>query len=88
MAMNLWECEQPGCRSQAVGSGTALGLRAIGWYVKIGGPAPEIFCPRHRPDPMPCIEQGVNLGNACSECAGEAQARNLQGLIVAELLGR
>jgi len=34
MALNLWQCQFPGCRSTAVGTGGALGLRAIGWFVE------------------------------------------------------
>lgn len=42
--MNLWECEYPGCRNTAVGCGSAVGLRAIGWTFGLG---PVILCPIH-----------------------------------------
>ena len=69
--MNLWRCDHPGCDSTVVGQGSALGLRAIGWYFKAGTAGvrpgdwlpsmlePSIcLCPRHRPDPVPCRADG------------------------------
>ncbi len=43
--MNLWECDTRGCPSTAVGIGGALGLRAIGWAVTVGGKDPRLQCP-------------------------------------------
>jgi len=78
--VNLWECEHPDCKNRVVGCGSAVGLRAIGWYFEIGS---HIFCPAHRPDPAPCHESG-NVENAdkpCSMCRAEAVATQLQTLI-------
>jgi hypothetical protein len=44
--MNLWECQHKGCKSTAVGTGSAAGLLAIGWFFELG---PVIFCPIHNP---------------------------------------
>ncbi len=67
--MNLWECDEPGCNRAAVGTGGAVGLRAIGWYFRVG---PTLFCPWHRPDKIPCVEDGENKGKPCGPCAAEA----------------
>lgn len=81
MILNKWECAWPDCRSTAVGTGGALGLRAVGWFFSIGrGP----FCPAHRPDgtllrnkeSYPCDQDGP-----CGPCKGELEAANLQNLI-------
>lgn len=47
--MNLWQCDDPGCKTRATGSGSAIGLRAIGWYVKIGHDF-TLYCPIHHPE--------------------------------------
>lgn len=85
--MNKWECEYPECTATAVGVGGAVGLRAIGWYFKRGDgvslKGPDIYCPFHRPDPIPCEGKYStdNHGNDCSECAGERQATGIQAFI-------
>jgi hypothetical protein len=85
MAMNLWECAHPGCKSKAVGSGGAIGLRAIGWYFI---PAknmqeaewPRLFCPAHRPDPVRiCKEKDGPM--PCPTCKAEEEAHILQAII-------
>ena len=49
--MNLWQCdfrdEHGRCDNECVGVGGAIGLRAIGWYFRVGH---GLFCPVHRPD--------------------------------------
>ena len=45
--MNIWECEYRGCKHKCIGIGTAVGLRAIGWYVTKGFLGPVIYCPQH-----------------------------------------
>lgn len=83
MSMSVWECEHPGCKSQAVGCGGAIGLRAIGWYFQLG---PVILCPNHRPDPMPC-EDKYGLpeyrGEPCTHCTAEHEADKWQAVIAA-----
>ncbi len=84
--MNLWECEAPECANTAVGTGGAVGLRAIGWYFSVG---PTILCPAHHPDKLPCTdvpsmptaEERRNAGRPCSLCASEAQAERIQSQI-------
>ena len=44
--MNLWECGHSGCKCTAVGTGGAVGLRAVWWYFEMG---PQLFCPDHHP---------------------------------------
>ena len=54
--MNEWECEEPACSSSAVGVGSAVGLRAIGWFFQRGtgkGHGPLLLCPLHRRDSLP-----------------------------------
>jgi hypothetical protein len=46
MSLNIWECQHPGCQNSAVGVGSAVGLRAIGWWFELG---PKIKCPFHNP---------------------------------------
>jgi hypothetical protein len=80
MGLSLWKCDEPGCKSTAVGSGGAVGLRAVGWYFL---PGPFLRCPNHRPDPAPCHQEGNtdNTGKTCSNCAAEDEARRLQQLV-------
>ena len=78
--MNIWNCDHPGCTAEARGVGGAIGLRAIGWYFRRG---PVLFCPRHRPDPVPCDDKysEANHGAECALCAGEHEAKHWQDLI-------
>lgn len=51
--MNKWTCNNSECKNQAVGIGSAIGLRSIGWYFQPGFEGnlmPLIFCPGHHPD--------------------------------------
>jgi len=86
--MNLWECEEPGCDATAVGEGGAVGLRAIGWYFQ---PGPVILCPRHRPDPIPCVDPGVppeeraeKHGKPCPSCRAAAEADRIQATLATD----
>lgn len=84
--MNLWECDHrrldgSRCSSTAVGEGGAIGLRAIGWWFMVGG---RLLCPRHRPDPAPCGQDGED----CTYCAADAEADYFQGLIRSTLIAR
>lgn len=48
--MNKWKCQYPdGCDVECTGTGSALGLRKIGWYVQPGLrlKPPVILCPLH-----------------------------------------
>lgn len=80
--MNRWQCDKPGCRVEAVGVGGSIGLRAIGWYYHQEAEGIECvqFCPAHRPDPIPCQQEGSEK-EFCQPCAGEQEARELQGLM-------
>jgi len=49
--VNRWKCDHPDCTRECVGTGGAVGLRAIGWWFVYAGP---IYCPAHRPDPIHC----------------------------------
>lgn len=72
--MNHWECNHKGCTSVAEGSGGAMGLRAIGWYFR---PGPMLLCPRHRPDPTPCVDKASEgcEGESCTNCTAEQEAQ-------------
>jgi hypothetical protein len=79
MSMNLWECAHPDCKSTAVGAGGAIGLRAIGWYFRPGSSLADnfLFCPAHRPDPIPCCDKYTpddEKLESCPHCAGEGEA--------------
>lgn len=76
--MNIWECTDRDCSRKCVGTGGAVGLRAIGWYFTYGGP---ILCPQHRPDAVPCIEQDEHP--PCQLCAAEKEAEQWQRGIAA-----
>ena len=88
--VNRWECDQPGCDRQCVGTGGAIGLRAIGWWFL---PGPRLFCPAHRPDPAtePIGEpdprdkwvgsHGPEAPYPCSMCAADREADYLQDAI-------
>lgn len=47
--MNKWNCEHPNCKNECVGTGGAVGLRAIGWFFEIGF-SKNIYCPFHHPN--------------------------------------
>lgn len=79
MALNFWQCDHPGCTVTATGAGGAFGLLAIGWWFLLGS---KLFCPAHRPDPVPCRDDGDNRGKPCSTCAGDAEADMIQHAIV------
>lgn len=81
---NEWQCEVPSCDRTAVGTGGAIGLRAIGWYFE---PNLGLFCPSHRPDgstkriaQVPCDQAGP-----CSGCKADEEADRLQYLIAQTL---
>jgi hypothetical protein len=82
--MNLWECSHPGCTSKAVGSGSAIGLVAVGWYFVPGG---DLYCPAHRPDPQ--VEENpryrCDVEGPCSVCTAERDADTLQHVIAGHL---
>ena len=83
--MNKWECEHPGCKEIAIGTGAAFGLRAIGWFFRPGlGQRFSLLCPAHRPDPIPCRESGENAGKPCSLCRADEVAAELQRLIAGD----
>jgi hypothetical protein len=73
--MNKWECDYAGCGNSCVGTGGAVGLRAIGWWF-VRGMSNNCFCPAHRPDSVPCLER--KTGEACAPCAGELEADKWQ----------
>ena len=58
--MNEWQCDELGCREKVHGVGSAIGLRAIGWWFMPGAMGlrgPHILCPAHRPDGIPCEDK-------------------------------
>jgi hypothetical protein len=63
-----------------MGTGGAVGLRAIGWWFVYGGP---LLCPAHRPDPIACTQVREQTG--CQLCAADQEAERWQALIVAEV---
>ena len=81
--MNVWECEHPKCGRKCIGTGGAVGLRAIGWWF-VPGLKNNIFCPAHRPDTVPCLEDIKPYD--CHFCAGELEADKWQRPM-AEALG-
>lgn len=82
--MNKWECTHPDCDVTAVGAGGAIGLRAIGWWFE---PGPLLFCPAHRPDPVPCHQKDNrdHEGTPCRMCRAEDEASRHQKIIQAVL---
>lgn len=81
--MNVWTCDKPGCESRCVGTGGAIGLRAIGWYF-VPGWRDNCFCPHHRPDPSPTSYGDMHGEDAplpCSDCAADREADYLQAAI-------
>jgi hypothetical protein len=84
--MNRWECDaaeqgiDKNCSCNAVGVGGAVGLRAIGWYVKFQPRlAPIILCPAHRPDGTRCKE--VKGPDKCGMCKGNMVANQIAKVI-------
>ena len=48
--LKRWQCQSQSCRSSALGMGSPVGLRAIGWKVEMMGNGVfprEISCPLH-----------------------------------------
>ncbi len=78
--MNLWKCQHPECTHTAVGCGGAVGLRAIGWYFRLG---PVILCPQHRPDGRLCTRPAADVDPdpACGLCTAETDAMRYQRII-------
>jgi hypothetical protein len=66
--MNKWECQAPGCRAVAFGTGGAIGLRAIGWHFRAG---PILYCPVHHPAKLKCRDDPTR---DCSLCFATQQA--------------
>jgi hypothetical protein len=58
--MNLWKCDDPTCKHSCIGIGRGIGLRAIGWYVKVGSNG-KIFCPQHNPEKRPYINNSYDI---------------------------
>lgn len=100
--MNRWDCDKHGCNSTAVGSGGAVGLRAIGWYFVRGKSSelfpgaytlPRILCPFHRPDGIPCRENPESpldrtyQGQNCGLCIAEDEAKVFQAILEPALPG-
>jgi hypothetical protein len=94
--VNRWDCDEPGCKSSCVGTGGAIGLRAIGWYF-VPGMRNNCYCPRHRPDraSKPIGEpdphdgwvgmHGPDAPYPCSMCSADREADYLQRHIPALL---
>lgn len=89
--MNRWDCDKAGCKASCVGTGGAIGLRAIGWYF-VPGFRHNCFCPMHRPDPAtgpPSAAEpdgwvgmhGPDAPYPCSPCAADREADYLQDAI-------
>jgi len=89
--MNKWECDArdtAGCKATAVGTGGAVGLRAIGWYFKPGdcnNLNGTLLCPVHRTDGEECLEAFLYPGQEpdqhCGPCKGEVEADDWQTII-------
>jgi len=49
--MNVWKCAKKNCHNVAIGIGSSVGLRSIGWEHVKGdlekGQVPKTFCPYH-----------------------------------------
>lgn len=83
--MNRWECDHPGCSSIAIGVGSAVGLRAIGWFFERG---PTCFCPDHRPDKTlyrTKLHGDGPQSEPCSVCKAELEAYEIQRYIAPDL---
>ena len=81
--MNLWECGHKGCKHTAVGVGGAVGLRAIGWYIKFTAAVdgsmlgPGVLCPLHSLETVACMRDH-SKGAQCGTCASTVRAHRLQ----------
>jgi len=79
--MNLWKCGSDVCKLQAVGVGGAIGLRAIGWEVRLNCfGAPVTLCPKHRLAARECEYDDDSIP-PCSTCTGKYEADRLQKII-------
>lgn len=86
--MNKWECNHKGCDSVAIGTGGAIGLRAIGWFFEKG---PVLYCPRHRPDPtlhrshlhkvLFELNYVSDTHEVCSQCTADLEASRWQTIM-------
>jgi hypothetical protein len=95
--MNLWQCDRGKyadnrCSRTAVGTGGAVGLRAIGWWFEPGydfvDRKEHLLCPQHRPDAIPCLEAflyDTTTDEPCGNCSGEIEADKWQKLMNEEL---
>jgi hypothetical protein len=83
MALNLHRCDAPGCPSTAVSSGGGIGLRALGWYFRIG---PTAYCPFHRPDGIPCREERPEerIEGPCSQCRAKEDSDRATALLTTD----
>lgn len=89
--MHRWICDNPTCGNDAMGTGGAIGLRAIGWDVELREKDPRgrwlhtILCPAHRRDAMSCTkrcpDQVTGERFLCHICAGRAEAEEWQATI-------
>lgn len=85
--MNLWECDERGCKITATGMGGAIGLRAIGWQAEINpGAMMTLRCPGHRTDAYRDQIYGPGhaepaAGEKCAQCTGDYEAGAWQSLI-------
>jgi hypothetical protein len=99
-AMNVWGCDHEGCKNRCVGVGSAIGLRAIGWYFVMGdrrgalgavdGRPTVLLCPLHRPDGVPCMLRdrlAPPSSAPCAPCAGRSEARRHQHAIARAIFG-
>lgn len=87
--MNKWECDHPGCGNAVVGTGGAIGLRAVGWYFRPGSnlSGGDLYCPAHRPDPIECSDSMIPEDErkaSCSLCAAEGESEYWQSRMEAE----
>jgi hypothetical protein len=80
--MNKWRCDYPGCINSCVGMGSAVGLRAVGWFFAFGTlrpiMPPQLLCPTHRRDLdlIPCLEN--REAEPCGSCAIAQSIRPMQ----------
>lgn len=78
--MIKWRCQYKNpltaetCKVVAEGCGQPVGLLAIGWYYL--DPL-NLFCPLHRPDPIPGVYAGCSL-RSCGHCKGQMEADRFQ----------
>lgn len=82
--MNQWDCQHPGCKRQAIGTGGAIGLQAIGWWFERGqgGSGPRIYCPPHRPDGPQCAG---GCGSLLPMMAADAEAVRWQRIMGSDI---